>query len=323
MSTKTFSVRVNRIRREAIDIASYELVEPNGQPLPAFTPGSHIDVHLGPNLIRQYSLCNGPDDLGHYVIAVKREPESRGGSAAMHERVKEGDLLTISEPRNNFPLEPDAEHHTLLAGGIGVTPILSMARHLCAAGASFELHYFTRSLQHTAFHDVLSGPEYKGKGKVDFHYAIEPAALRPYLRRLLWRRPPGAHLYLCGPKPFMDMIEEVAAPTWPPETVHLEYFTADPRALTGPQDAFEVRLAMSGGTYTVPEGKSIVEVLAEHGIHVEVSCEQGVCGTCLTGVLEGVPDHRDMFLTDEEHQEGDKMTVCVSRAKSPVLVLDL
>ena len=321
MSTKTFSVRVNRICREAIDIASFELVDPSGQQLPPFTPGSHIDVHLDSNVIRQYSLCNAPDDRHRYVIAVKRETESRGGSAAMHDRIKEGDVLTISEPRNHFPLDPNAKHQKLLAGGIGVTPLLSMARHLVASGASFDLQYFTRSVHHTAFHDVLSAPEFKGK--VHFHYAVEPENVRPYLRRLLWHRPADAHLYLCGPRPFMNLIEEVAASTWPPETVHLEYFNADPRASSGPQDAFEVRLALSGGTYTVPEGKSIVQVLAEQGIHVEVSCEQGVCGTCLTGVLEGVPDHRDMFLTDDEKEAGDKMTVCVSRAQSPVLVLDL
>ncbi|MFC3108333.1 PDR/VanB family oxidoreductase [Undibacterium arcticum] len=317
----TVSVRVKRISQEACDIKSFELVSTTGAPLPSFTPGSHIDVHLGSGLIRQYSLCNGPDDTDRYLIAVKKEAASRGGSQAMHERIKEGSVITIGTPRNNFLLEPSAKHYLLLAGGIGVTPVISMARHLLAAGASFELQYFTRSIQHTAFHELLSGPEFNGR--VKFHYALEPEGLRAYLRKLLWHRPEGADLYLCGPRPFMDLVESTAAATWPPEAVHLEYFAADPLSLAGPQESFQVKLARSGGTYSIPAGTPIIEVLAEHGVHIETSCEQGVCGTCLTGVLDGIPDHRDVFLTDAEKKSCDKMMPCVSRAKSPLLVLDL
>lgn len=317
----TLAVRVARIRAEAEEVRSFQLVSANGDPLPPFSAGSHIDVHVAPGLVRQYSLCNGPADRDHYQIAVKREPESRGGSQAMHERINEGNVITIGAPRNNFALEQSARHHLLLAGGIGVTPLLSMARHLLAEGASFELQYFTRSIRHTAFHDVLSDARFADH--VKFHYAIEPDALRAYLRKLLWHRPEGAHLYLCGPRPFMDLVETTAAPTWPPEAVHLEYFTADPMALAGAQGTFEVRLARSGGTYVIPAERSIVEALAEHGVQIETSCEQGVCGTCLTGVLEGVPDHRDVFLTDAEKAACDRMTPCVSRAKSALLVLDL
>jgi vanillate O-demethylase ferredoxin subunit len=321
MAPSTLIVKVQASRREAVDIRSFRLVDPAGGTLPDFTPGSHIDVHLEPGLIRQYSLCNGPGDRDHYAIAVKREPESRGGSAAMHDRVKDGDVISISEPRNNFPLDVSASHTLLIAGGIGITPMLSMARHLSARNAAFDLQYFTRSLEHTAFHDVLSTPRYTGK--LHFHYAVEPDAVQHYLRRILWHRPEGGHLYICGPRPFMDLVEQTAAPTWPPESVHLEYFSADPSSLAGPQDEFEVTLARSGGTHWIPEGRTIVEVLAERGVQVEVSCEQGVCGTCLTGVLEGVPDHRDMFLTDEEKTACDKMTVCLSRAKTSRLILDL
>jgi vanillate O-demethylase ferredoxin subunit len=196
-----------------------------------------------------------------------------------------------------------------------------MARHLLAAGREFQLLYFARSIEYTAFHDVLSAPEFQGK--VHFHYALDPEGVRAYLRKLLWHRPEGAQLYLCGPKPFMDLVEETAVTTWPPESVHLEYFSADPNALAGPRSEFEVSLARSGGTYTIPEDKSIVEVLGENGITIEVSCEQGICGTCLTGVLQGVPDHRDMYMTEEEHAACDKMTPCVSRAKTQKLVLDL
>jgi vanillate O-demethylase ferredoxin subunit len=306
---------------EAQEVRSFELVSANDDPLPPFSAGSHIDVHVAPGLVRQYSLCNGPEDRDRYLIAVKLEPESRGGSRAMHETIAVGDVITIGAPRNNFAIDPSARRHLLLAGGIGVTPLLSMARHLIAAGASLELQYFTRSVGHTAFHDELSRPPFADH--VKFHYAIEPEALRAYLRKLLWHRPEGAHLYLCGPRPFMDLVETTAAPTWPPEAVHLEYFTADPLALAGVQDTFEVRLGHSGATYVIPAGKSIVEALAEQGVHIETSCEQGVCGTCLTGVLEGVPDHRDVFLTDAEKVACDRMTPCVSRAKSALLVLDL
>jgi vanillate O-demethylase ferredoxin subunit len=325
LESKTLAVRVRKISDEAIDIKSFELVSVDGKPLPAFIPGSHIDVHVAGGVTRQYSLCNGPaavpDAPDHYLIAVKKEAASRGGSRAMHEQVKEGDVLQISAPRNNFELTPEAGRHVLVGGGIGITPLLSMARHLLASGADFEINYFSRSIKHTAFHALLSAPEFKGK--VAFHYAIEPTQIKAYLRNLLWERPKDGHLYLCGPGPFMDTVQDTAAATWPPQTIHLEYFAADPSALAGPQDAFEVTLARSGGTYTIPEGETIVEVLARNGIQIDVSCEQGVCGTCLTGVLEGTPDHKDVYLDDAERKACDKMTPCVSRSLSPRLVLDL
>jgi vanillate O-demethylase ferredoxin subunit len=232
-----------------------------------------------------------------------------------------GDRLVISAPRNNFALSPAATRHLLIAGGIGITPLLSMSRHLAATGAAFDLVYFSRSIAHTAFHDLLSTPDFRGR--VAFHYALEPEQVRAYLRKLLWSRPEGGHLYLCGPRPFMDLVEATAAPTWPPEAVHLEYFTADPASLAGPKGSFVVRLARHGGEFEIAEGRSIIEVLAEHGVTVDTSCEQGVCGTCLTGVLEGEPDHRDVFLTDAEKRANDRMTVCVSRARTSRLVLDL
>ena len=327
VEAKTLAVRVSKIRDEAIDIKSFALVSVDGKPLPAFIAGSHIDVHAADGIVRQYSLCNGPaGDAAsglpdHYLIAVKKEAASRGGSLAMHERIKEGDVLQISAPRNNFELRPEAKRHVLIGGGIGITPLLSMARHLLASGAEFEINYFSRSITHTAFHERLSAPEFKGK--VAFHYAIEPDAIKTYLRNLLWERPQDGHLYLCGPGPFMDTVQDVAAATWPPQSVHLEYFAADPSALSGPQDAFEVTLARTGGTYTIPEGETIVQVLARNGIQIDVSCEQGVCGTCLTGVLEGTPDHKDVYLDDEERKACDKIMPCVSRSLSPKLVLDI
>ncbi len=321
MTQQPMIVRVAKKTSEATDICSFELTDPGGGKLPDFTAGSHIDVHVGDGLVRQYSLCNKPGDLDCYRIAVKNEPQSRGGSRAMHDRVQEGDSLTISAPRNNFLLNENADHTVLIAGGIGITPLLSMALRLHALERSFELQYFSRSLAHTAFHQLLSQ---RGLAdKVGFHYAVEPESVRSYLRKHLWHHQNGAHLYLCGPRPFMDLVEQTAAVTWPPESVHLEYFTADPASLAGPRNVFTVRLARSGGDYLIHADKTIVQALAERGVHVETSCEQGVCGTCLTGVLEGIPDHRDVFLTDEERITGDKFLPCVSRAKSDVLVVDL
>jgi vanillate O-demethylase ferredoxin subunit len=303
------------------EIRLFELASADGSPLPDFTPGAHIDVHLGPGLIRQYSLCNGPDALDRYLIAVKREPASRGGSQKMHDEVKVGDLLTVTGPRNHFPLAPDASGHLLLAGGIGVTPLLSMARHLKANGERFRLEYFTRSPAHTAFHAELSDPAWAGE--VDFHYGIGPDRLVPYLRGILEQRPEGGHLYVCGPRPFMEMVEDIASHIYPPGSVHSEYFSADPMALAGPKESFRVRCARSQKEFEVPEADTIVNVLTRNGVHVEVMCEQGVCGTCLTGVLEGQPDHRDAYLTEEERQSNEKILVCCSRSLTPLLVLDL
>ena len=239
----------------------------------------------------------------------------------MHERVAVGDIISISAPRNHFPLQPRAMHHLLVAGGIGVTPLIAMARELQSTGASFELQYFARSIEHTAFHALLSQPEYRGK--VIFHYAVEPDRLHDYLHKLLRQRRDGAHLYLCGPRPFMDLVEDIAAASWPPESIHIEHFGADPMASAGRSEPFEITLARRGGSYTVPADKSIATVLAENGIGSVTSCEQGVCGTCVTGVLKGTPDHRDAFLTEGERKACDKIMVCVSRSRGGGLVLDI
>jgi vanillate O-demethylase ferredoxin subunit len=321
MPAATMSVRVNRIKHEAVNIKSFELVDPDGGRLPDFAPGSHIDVHVMPDIIRQYSLCNGPGDRNTYQIAVKKEETSRGGSSGMHEHVKEGDLITISQPRNNFPIAWAAKHHLLLAGGIGVTPLLGMARHLGAAGASFTLHYFARSEVYIGFREVLSSPGFAQH--IVFHYGFGPDEMQSYLHDLLHDRPEEAHLYMCGPRPFMNVVASAAAPAWAPDAIHLEYFSAAPGLPAEAQRSFRVKLARSGHTYTIPADKTIVQVLVEHGIHIDVSCQQGVCGTCLTKVVEGTPDHRDEILGDAARQACNIMAPCVSRAVSDTLVLDL
>jgi vanillate O-demethylase ferredoxin subunit len=317
----TMQLQVRRVTHEASDIKSFELANADGSCLPPFAPGSHIDVHVGDGIVRQYSLCNGPNDTCSYLIAVKKEPASRGGSRGMHERIQVGDTLTVSLPRNHFGLAPHAARHLLVGGGIGITPLLSMARHLLASASDFEMHYFGRSVEHAAFHAELSRPEFANR--VVFHLGLDAEAVRATLQGLLAQRPQDAHLYLCGPAPFMDQVRAQAAAAWPDDAVHLEYFAADQALLAGPTEGFEVTLARSGGTYTVPESESIVEVLARHGINVPVSCEQGVCGTCITTVLDGVPDHRDMFLSEAEKKSCKQIALCVSRALGPKLVLDL
>lgn len=320
-AAEALDVRVNRICDEATDIKTFELVSANGVALPGFTAGAHVNVNVDAGLVRQYSLCNDPSESGRYLIAVKLAADSRGGSRAMHE-LAPGELLSIGAPKNHFPLDRSARHHVLLASGIGITPLMSMARRLLARGASFELHYFTRSIEHTAFHAELSEPRFRSK--VNFHYAVEPDRLHETLQRLLGHKVDGAHLYLCGSARFMGLVEDLAAARWPAEAIHTEYFNADPMASAGLREPFEITLARSGGTYSVPAARSIINVLREKaGCVIETSCEQGVCGTCLTGVLSGTPDHRDAFLSAAERRAGQKMLLCVSRAKSKRLVLDL
>jgi vanillate O-demethylase ferredoxin subunit len=321
--TESISMRVERVWDEAEEIRAFELRLADGGALPPVEAGSHIDLHLAPGLIRQYSLCNEPGETEHYIIAVKREGEGRGGSRHLHERVRAGDLIKVVGPRNNFPLNPVAVRSVLLAGGIGVTPLLSMARQLAAAGASFQLEYFTRSLPHTAFREALTTPPLARHAAL--HPGLELPQLDLRLRELLGRRMEGAHLYICGPLPFMDLARGIAARfNWPPEAVHFEYFKAEPSVGTGDvAERFTVELSKTGGSYDVPSDRTIVQVLLDHGIEVPVSCEQGVCGTCVTRVLEGEPDHRDMYLTDSERAAGDQITPCVSRSRSKRLVLDL
>ena len=319
--SKTLNVRIRRIVDEAVDVKCYEMVDAAGTALPAFTAGAHITVHVGEGVARQYSLCNDPAQTDRYLIAVKRAAESRGGSRAMHERVKEGEILRIGTPVNHFPLERDATHHVLMASGIGITPLLAMVHQLASNGASFELHYFNRSIEYAAFHRELSEPKLRGRV---IHHALEPERLLETLQRILAHRVDGAHLYLCGSTRFMTLAKEMAASRWPGDSIHTEYFGADPMAFAGERKAFEITLARSGGTYCVPASKSVIDVLREHGLcNIETSCEHGVCGTCVTGVLDGVADHRDAYLSGEERSAGRKMLLCVSRAKSERLVLDL
>ncbi len=314
----SLQVKVLRRREEAEGIASYELARADGQPLPPFSAGSHIDVHLPGGLVRQYSLCNDPHEAAHYRIGVLRDAASRGGSIAMHEQVHEGDVISISEPRNHFPLHA-APHSLLLAGGIGITPLMCMAQRLAAIGASFELHASNRSRARSAFLDEL-----KSFGE-RFHLHLDDgeASQKLDLPAVLKAAPAGSRIYVCGPTGYIDFVVATAkAQGWPADQLHLEYFGAAPQDTTGDRE-FEVRIASTGQSYRIPADQTVTAALQAQGVDIIVSCEQGVCGTCITRVLEGECDHRDMYFTDEEKAKGDQFTPCCSRAKSSVLVLDL
>ena len=316
------TLRILRKQREAEDIFSFDLASRDGEALPSFDAGSHIDVKVAEGIVRQYSLCNSPDDRRLYRIAVLRTPDSAGGSRGLTERFEEGDLVEVGAPRNLFPLSASDGHSMLFAGGIGITPILCMAERLARTGKSFELHYAGRSRNRMAFLRSIDGGPLAGFSHV--YCDDEPDQPRLDLAGLLSGHAPDTQLYVCGPTGFLSAVLDTAKGLgWPPEHLHREYFAAPAATQTGADTAFEVQVASTGARFLVPPERSVVSVLAEHGIEVNVSCEQGVCGTCLTRVLDGEPDHRDQVLTDSERSANDQFTPCCSRARTPVLVLDL
>jgi vanillate O-demethylase ferredoxin subunit len=319
-SMDTLSVKVLRKIQETQDIASFELARADGSPLPSFSAGSHIDVQTPSGMTRQYSLSSDDGEQHRYRITVLRDPGSRGGSVGMHDAVKEGDALTISTPRNHFPMVR-AERTLLLAGGIGVTPLLCMAQRLAAIGSQFEMHYCTRSLDRTAFHAEVSASSYADR--VHFHFDDGDPAQKLDAPHVLGSPEPGTHVYICGPTGFIDyIVSTTAAQGWAKANVHLEYFGAAAQD-TSNDGSFEVRIASTGKVYTIAKDQSVVQALAAHGIEILTSCEEGVCGTCLTRVLEGDCDHRDLYLLSDEKEANDQFLPCCSRAKSPLLVLDL
>lgn len=301
------------------DIVVLDLAATSGAPLPPFEAGAHIDVEIEPGLVRQYSLCGDPAEPGRYRIGVLRDPKSRGGSVRLHETFTDGKIVRIGAPRNLFPLSEEAAESVLLGGGIGITPMIAMAYRLHARGLPFTLHYCARRKDTAAFLDELAGAPFADRVRLHFDDGegtspFDPATDLPDPAR-------GAHVYACGPEGFMRHMNEVAlARGYAPEALHQEFFSAE--VDTG-GDSFEVELATSGKTVTVHPGETIVQALAGIGVKVEVSCEQGICGTCLCTLLSGEADHRDSFLTEEERAEGDQIMLCCSRAKSPKLVLDL
>jgi ferredoxin-NADP reductase len=309
-------LRVDRRRTGAEGVVVLDLRDPSGTELPAWAPGAHLDVVLPGGLSRQYSLCGDPADRSVWRIAVLREPESRGGSAHLHEQLAEGAEVDVRGPRNHFPLVP-ARHYLFIAGGIGITPVLPMLLAAEASGADWELHYGGRSRRSMAFLESLE--EATGR-RVTLHPQDEVGLID--LDRLLGTPRPDMLVYCCGPEPLLTAVEERCA-AWPEGSLHVERFTpkdvGDP-VMTG---SFEVELVTSGLVLTVPPEKSVLQVVDEAGVSVLSSCQEGTCGTCETTVLEGVVDHRDSLLTPAERAANDTMFICVSRAACPRLVLDL
>ncbi len=286
--------------------------------LPTAQPGAHIDVQLPNGLVRQYSLINGPGETDHYAIAVKREAASRGGSQALHEQLRVGDLLASSVPRNNFTLRRDAEHTHLIAGGIGLTPLLAMARALHHMGRPYTLHHFAAQDTELLFQSELQAMS----GEYLCHVGLTPSQTAATMAELLATPDAHQHLYLCGPAPMLQCARDTAAACqWPEHTVHFEYFS-NPEARDD-SSAFEVDLARSGLSLNVPAGQSLLSVLRENGVTLPSSCEQGACGTCRVTVLDGTPDHQDVYLSESEKARGDCLMSCVSRARSQKLTLDL
>lgn len=318
MSTTTRTVRIARTSVEATDIRSFELVADAGTLVP-FSAGSHIDVHVG-GVVRQYSLCNDQRETDRYVIAVLRDANSRGGSAAMH-ALEAGQTLTISDPKNHFALAHEARHSLLFAGGIGITPILCMAQRLANMGASFDLHYCARSADRAAFSQRIRESSFAERASL--HYDDGVPAQKLNAAQAIGEPAEGRHLYVCGPTGFMDWILGTAREQgWPETHLHREYFAAAP-VDTSHDGSFEVQIASSGAVICVAAEQTVVAALSRAGVEVPTSCEQGACGTCLTRVLDGTPAHRDMYLTPQEQARGDCFLPCCSRAKCERLVLDL
>lgn len=318
MNKPLIDLRLKQIRLEADGIASYEFVPTADQTLPAFSAGSHIDLHLAHDMVRSYSLVNAPADRSRYVIAVQRDSEGHGGSMWMHSSPRVGDVMRASAPGNDFPLVEDARQSVFIAGGIGITPIMSMLRRLDALSRRWRLHYASRSPRETAYLDELRGMEGES-GEVDFCFGSSRVA-RLDIATIVRDAPPDCHLYCCGPSRMIDAFIAACA-SRPPHTVHFERFAAGSEAAT--EGGYEVVLNRSGARLTVAPGKTILDTLLDHSIDVSYACTAGVCGTCRTQVLAGEPDHRDDFLSDEEKQANDAMMICCSGSRSKTLVLDL
>jgi ferredoxin-NADP reductase len=315
------TVQVVSKTAEATDICTFELADPLGSALPNFGAGSHIDVHVRDGLVRQYSLCNDPRETHRYLIGVLRVPDSRGGSSTMHDEVQEGDLIEIGEPKNHFPLARGAKRSLLVAGGIGVTPILCMAERLANIGADFEMHYCTRSRARTAFVNRIERAAFASR--VSFHFDDGPPEQKLDFAALLNSPRADTHLYVCGPKGFMDFALSTAKQQgWPEHRVHKEFFSSDIGSSASDTE-FDIKIASTGKVYRVAREQTVIAALLQHGIEIPTSCRQGVCGTCLTRVMDGEPEHRDIYLSDDERARNDLFTPCCSRAKSAMLVLDL
>jgi vanillate O-demethylase ferredoxin subunit len=322
MSTQeTLQVRVRAVTFEAEGILGFELVPmPPLKELPPFTAGAHIDLHLPNGLLRSYSLLNAQHERHRYLIGVNKDAQSRGGSRYLHEVLRAGDTLAISAPRNNFLLDEAASLNVFIAGGIGITPLMSMIARSQALGTPWKLHYAARTRRNAAFLETLHGYHNDPNVELSLNFDQEPGGRMLDLSAIVQALPPGAHVYCCGPLPMLAAYEQATAGL-PPECVHMEYFAAKEAAAT--DGGFVVELARSAKTVQVRAGQTILDSLMAEGVEPPYSCQEGICGTCEVRVIAGIPDHRDLVLSSAEKAANDRIMVCCSGSRTPKLVLDL
>lgn len=315
-----FQARVASKREDAKGVFVFELLPVDAQHLPSFEAGAHVDLRVGER-IGQYSLCNSPKDCGGYVIAIQRRAEGRGASREACDSIEAGSVVALRGPRNHFRITKDTDHALLLAAGIGVTPLLSMAEQLSASDVPFDLHLCSRSEGQTPFVERLRCAPYRDA--VQFHFGFSRTHAAAALPTMIGAPASGRHLYICGPGGFIEAaISAARSLGWRDGAVHAERFSAEPAA-NGEDTHFVVQIRSSGQLIDVPKGATVVQALAGAGIEVLTSCSEGLCGTCATGVLRGRPDHRDQVLTEEERAGNQVFTPCCSRSLTDVLVLDL
>jgi len=311
--------RLAEIETVARDTNVYTFRRPDGGKLPPYEPGAHIDIHLPNGLMRQFSLVNPQTDPDKYVVGIKLDAASRGGSRYIFEKLKIGDTLKISTPRNNFPLVESAEPVVLFAGGIGITPIWCMVQRLNAQQRPWKLYYSCRSRADMAF---LSTLEKFGPNNVQLHFDEEAGGKFLDIAAAVSAAPANAHFYCCGPNPMLTAFEAATAGR-PRAQVHLEYFTPKAEIESNTLGGFWVELARSGEEYFIPEGRKVLEVLYEAGVDVDYSCELGICGECVTRVISGIPIHHDSVLSEEEQASNEKVMICCCGSKTERLVLDM
>jgi tetrachlorobenzoquinone reductase len=320
MERVTFQAIVTAVTAETETVNSYEFAAIGTGTLPVFSAGSHVDLHLGNGMVRSYSLVNCESERHRYLIGVHRDPSGRGGSRFVHESFHVGETFVLSGPRNNFPLREDARHTVLIGGGIGITPLLAMMTRLSKLERPYEAHYVARTRSRAPFLRLIDELRNSAGADIRVSFNQEAPGTRLDISSIVRAAPDDAHLYCCGPNSMLETFKDATAQR-PAEFVHLEHFGATERSTR--DGSFQVELARSGVSLDVEPGQSILDVLIQAGIDVAFSCEQGVCGTCEITVLEGVPDHRDTYLTPAERETNRSLMICCSRSFSDRLVLDI
>ncbi|PJX20493.1 hypothetical protein CAP48_19020 [Advenella sp. S44] len=323
----TLKARLHSIEYVASGIHSFEFRPLEGSAWPRFSAGAHIDIHFADELSRSYSLINPEGECHRYVVAINRDEHGKGGSRYLHDTLRVGTCLSISEPRNTFPLNESANHSVFIAGGIGITPLWSMIQRLTQLGSPWTLHYAARERVNAAFVEQLEMLQQPDQSECHLYFDQEPSGRYMDLRSVVGSCPTGAHIYCCGPVRMLEAFEQVVTELHiAQDRVHREYFAvpATPSKMAGHTDqAFNVLLAKSGRSVAVDKDTTILEALLDEGVDVPYSCMSGICGACMTNVLKGEPDHRDLVLTEEEKDSGKVMLICCSRSKSSEIELDL